>query len=205
MSKATEKRPFSILDAEVRADGEGGPRILGHAAVFNQLSVEIYGFREQIAPGAFRESLGGDIRALWQHDSARVLGRTVAGTLKLAEDKRGLAFEIFPPDTQDGRDAMTLIGRGDVDQMSFGFNVPLGGDTWDEDENGMPIRTLRKVNLIEISPVTFPAYPDTMALVLRSAPDWVQRALQTSGVDDKHADEARARHKLRRLRLNLTA
>jgi HK97 family phage prohead protease len=164
--------------------------------VFNKLSVFLYGFREKIAPGAFTESLaGGDIRALWQHDTARVLGRTKSGTLRLWEDDQGLAFELEPPDTQDGRDAVTLIRRGDVDQMSFGFNTPIdGGDSWEEDDSGMPIRTLRKVNLLEISPVTWAAYPDTGVSVMRSAPEWVQRALCPNGVDDKEAKtKARAR------------
>lgn len=198
-----ELRSAEMGGVELRADEDGRQTIIGHAAVFNRLSVMIYGFREQIAPGAFADSLNDDIRALWQHDSARVLGRTKAGTLKLAEDKRGLAFEIAPPDTQDGRDATTLIGRGDVDQMSFGFTVPMGGDEWDEDESGIPIRTLKRVRLLEISPVTFPAYPDTSASVLRSAPEWVQRAL-TQGVNDKDANEiARARIALRKRHLNL--
>lgn len=194
-----ELRTATIGGVEVRAAENGRQSILGHAAVFNRLSVMIFGFREQIAPGAFKDSLGDDIRALWQHDSARVLGRTKAGTLKLAEDSRGLAFEIDPPDTQDGRDAMTLIGRGDVDQMSFGFTVPVGGDEWDEDENGIPVRTLKRVKLLEISPVTFPAYPDTSVSVLRSAPDWVQRAL-TQGVNDKEQADGPARARLEQMR-----
>jgi hypothetical protein len=155
--------------------------ILGHAALFNTPSVYM-GFREVIAPGAFKESLGGDIRALWQHDTARVLGRTKAGTLQVWEDAQGLAFELNPPDTQDGRDAVTLIERGDVDQMSFGFNVPSGGDSWSKDGDGIPLRTLNTVGLMEISPVTWAAYPQTGVGVMRSAPDWVQRALG-QGVD----------------------
>jgi HK97 family phage prohead protease len=188
-----EQRTFAIADVEVRATEQGAPLIRGHAAVFNKLSVFLYGFRERIAPGAFAESIdGGDIRALWQHDSAKVLGRTTNDTLKLWEDELGLAFELTPPATQDGRDALTLIGRGDVDQMSFGFTVPLDGDSWAEEE-GMPIRTLRRVNLMEISPVTWAAYPDTGVSVMRSAPEWVQRALQPQGVDEFANSLARAR------------
>lgn len=191
-----ESRTFQMGDIEVREEDDEPPLIRGHAAVFNTLSVFLWGFRERIAPGAFADSLkDGDIRALWQHDTARVLGRTKASTLRLWEDDRGLAFELEPPDTQDGRDAVTLIRRGDVDQMSFGFNIPLnGGDEWEEDESGVPIRTLRKVNLLEISPVTWPAYPDTGVSVVRSAPEWVQRALCPNGVDDTETKvKARAR------------
>lgn len=178
-----EQRFAPITGLELRAQ-EGKPAtILGHAALFNTKSVFLYGFREIIEPGAFAESLSGDIRALWQHDTAKVLGRTKADTLKLWEDDQGLAFELHPPDTQDGRDAVTLIERGDVDQMSFGFNVPPGGDTWAEDEDGIPLRKLRTVSLMEISPVTWAAYPQTGVGVMRSAPTWVQHLL-TQGVND---------------------
>lgn len=198
-----ETRGAPIQGVEIR-EINGRPVITGHAAVFHRLSVELYGFRERIAPGAFAESLSGDVRALWQHDSARVLGRTRSGTLRLAEDARGLAFELEPPDTADGRDALTLIARGDVDQMSFGFNVPDGGDSWEQEPGGLPIRTLTRVNLIEISPVTFPAYPDTSAAVLRGAPDWVQRALLPAGVDHTLVTaQARARLALLKQRLQL--
>lgn len=199
-----EQRTATITGIEVRAAGDKPATILGHAALFNTPSVYMMGFRETIEPGAFTDSLGGDIRALWQHDTARVLGRTRSGTLRLWEDDQGLAFELNPPDTQDGRDAVTLIERGDVDQMSFGFNVPPGGDSWAEDEDGIPLRSLRAVSLMEISPVTWAAYPQTGVGVMRSAPEWVQRAL-THGVDDssKAQDIARARLNLMLKRLDI--
>lgn len=179
-----EQRTATISGLEIRATDDR-PTILGHAALFNSKSVYMMGFRETIQPGAFKDSLTGDIRALWQHDSARVLGRTKSGTLRLWEDDQGLAFELQPPDTADGRDAVTLIERGDVDQMSFGFNVAPGGDSWSEDEDGIPLRTLRTVSLMEISPVTWAAYPETGVGVMRNAPEWVQHML-TQGVDDKN-------------------
>lgn len=178
-----EQRFATIEGLEVRAEDGKPATILGHAALFNVRSVYMMGFRETIEPGAFKDSLAGDVRALWQHDTARVLGRTKAGTLRLWEDDQGLAFELNPPDTQDGRDAVTLIERGDVDQMSFGFNVPRGGDSWSEDDEGIPLRSLRTVSLMEISPVTWAAYPQTGVGVMRNAPEWVQHML-TQGVDD---------------------
>ena len=197
-----EQRTAQIGDVEVREDG-GGPLIRGYAAVFHRMSQNLGGFVERIEPGAFAAGLESDIRALWQHDSARVLGRTKNGTLRLWEDERGLGFELTPPDTQDGRDALALIRRGDVDQMSFGFRVPTGGDSW-ADGSGTPVRTLRQVELLEVSPVTWPAYTDTSASVLRNAPDWVQRALHPAGVDHKRADElTRARDYLQQLRIRL--
>jgi HK97 family phage prohead protease len=202
-SVSQEQRTVAIDGLEVRAKGDKPATILGHAALFNSRSVFLYGFRETIAPGAFSESLTGDIRALWQHDTARVLGRTKAGTLRLWEDDQGLAFEINPPDTQDGRDAVTLIERGDIDQMSFGFNVPTGGDSWGEDEDGIPLRTLHKVSLMEVSPVTWAAYPDTGVGVMRNAPTWVVDFLNP-GVDDNQAnDDSRLRSAIANCKLLL--
>lgn len=148
------------IRAETGADQEA-PKLNGYAAVFDQLSVVLYGmFRERIERGAFAGSIDGDVRALWNHDTNLPLGRTKAGTLALVEDAHGLRVEIDPPATQAGRDAVESIRRGDVDQMSFAFDVLE--DTWDQDpESGQLIRTLRKIQLYEVSPVTFPAYPQT--------------------------------------------
>lgn len=159
-----ELRSFEVFGIETRADG-GHPRLRGRAAVFNSLSqpITVFGltFRERIAPGAFADSIvSGDIRALWNHDTGHVLGRTTAGTLTLKEDERGLAVDIKPPNTTWARDLIVSIERGDVSQMSFGFQVPVGGDTWDI-ENGEDVRTLRRISLLEVSPVTFPAYTAT--------------------------------------------
>lgn len=155
-----ERRQYPT--SELRAEGDGDPVLVGHAAVFDTLSLEMFDFRERIAEGAFTETLGeDDIRALWNHDTTAVLGRNRAKTLELTEDSEGLAVRIMPPDTQAGRDAVVSIRRGDVSQMSFGFRVL--DDEWDVDGDNrdMLIRTVSKVQLFEVSPVTFPAYPDT--------------------------------------------
>ena len=142
---------------------EGEPvKIKGHAAVFDKLSDPIMGFREKIAPGAFRKSIRrkADVRALWNHNPDYVLGRTKSGTLRLKEDDIGLAIEIQPPDTQWANDLVTTIERGDVDQMSFGFVVVK--EEWTEDHKKKEtVRTLEEVDLFDVSPVTFPAYPQT--------------------------------------------
>lgn len=195
-----ETRVYDVEGLEVRADGDK-PIISGYAAVFNRLSVMIYDFREQIAQGAFQDTLDRDIRALWNHDSGMVLGRNRAGTLRLWEDDTGLGFELKPPNTQAGRDAVELVSRGDVSQMSFGFNVPPGGDEWEKNDDGLLIRTLRRVELHEVSLVAFPAYPDTSA-VLRSAPEWVQRAL-AQGVDDISEKDIRGAGALELFRMML--
>jgi uncharacterized protein len=155
-----ERRAFEIKELRVES-AEGKPKkITGYAAIFESESVDLGGFTERIAKGAFAESMGNDIRALWNHDTNHVLGRASAGTLRLVEDDKGLAIEIDPPDTQAGRDAVTLIERRDVTGMSFGFDVPEGGDHWAK-VAGRWLRTLLKINLAEVSPCAFPAYRAT--------------------------------------------
>jgi uncharacterized protein len=143
---------------EVR-ETEEGMTFTGYAAVFNSDSQPLP-FTERIAPGAFRGSLRNrnDIKLLWNHDTASVLGSSRAGTLKLTEDDRGLFVEAMLPNTSVGRDARELISRGDVDAMSFGFTVARGGDEWSSDGS---TRTLTKINLHEVSIVAFPAYTAT--------------------------------------------
>lgn len=151
---------------EMRADGnDGKPKISGHAAMFGvrsgNLGSEEYPWYETIRKGAFSNTLKNeDIRALWQHDPTWVLGRNKRETLRLWEDESGLAFECFPPDTQLVRDlVLTPIQRGDVDQMSFAFDVVR--QSLRMGENQPTIRELLEVRLYEVSPVTFPAYPAT--------------------------------------------
>jgi HK97 family phage prohead protease len=157
-------------EKELRAEqNDSGERVLtGYAAVFDQLSVDLGGFREKIQRGAFLGSLNDDVRALWSHNSDLVLGRTRAGTLKLEEDAVGLKFRLALPDTSAGRDAFVSVSRGDVSGVSFGFDTVR--DLWDKAED-MTIRTLLEVRLWEISPTPFPAYPQTDVAV-RSLEQW---------------------------------
>ena len=144
---------------ETRGDGQL-PTIRGHAAVFAQLSDNLGGFREQIKPGAFDPVMDNDVRALFNHNDDHVLGRSTSGTLTLGLDAAGLTYDIDTPDTQQARDLVTLIKRGDVSQSSFGFNVDE--DKWDEDDDGRIVRTIITFKkLWDVSPVTFPAYPQT--------------------------------------------
>ena len=166
--KTPERRTFAIERLEVRQDGDEMPTIRGHAAVFNSLSEDLGGFRERIAPGAFSGSLSGDVRALFNHDPNYILGRTTSRTLRLVEDQRGLAVEIDPPDTQTTRHIVEAIRRGDVSQMSFGFRTRK--DEWERTDDG-DIRTLLDVELFDVSPVVFPAYPDT-DVAARSLSEW---------------------------------
>lgn len=143
---------------ELRADDSGAKTLVGYAAVFNS-PTDIGGyFTEQIAPGAFSEAINGDVRCLFNHDSGNVLGRNKAGTLRLSEDAKGLRFEVDLPDTNLGRDVGKLVERGDINGCSFNFRAMK--QTWD-DTVSPPKRTLEKVEIDEISIVTFPAYADT--------------------------------------------
>ena len=147
----------------------GEPVIEGYAAVFNRLSNDLGGFRERISPGAFTRTIaeGADVRALVDHNSSMIVGRTKAGTLTLTEDDTGLRVRIKPPDTTVGRDLVASIRRGDISQMSFSFVVAPAGDEWRLDDRGRTIRTLTDADLFDVSPVTFPAYSDTTVAVGR--------------------------------------
>jgi HK97 family phage prohead protease len=157
------------LQAEAGTSGRkhSGPTLRGYAAVFNVRSHDLGGFQEKILPGAFADSLRRKgVRALYHHDSAAILGRTQNGTLQLHEDRHGLAFSLVLASTQLGQDIYSLVERGDVSQMSFGFIVPAGGDAWSR-EGGLSVRTLKTVDLLEISLVGEPAYPQTSVALRR--------------------------------------
>jgi HK97 family phage prohead protease len=126
-------------------------------------------FTEQVAPGAFAAAIGrDDVRALFNHDPNFVIARTTNKTLTLSEDDKGLYFEATPPDTQWARDLVASIDRGDVSQCSFGFIVTKC--EWDETVDP-PIRTIMEVELLDVSPVTYPAYEDT-SVSMRALKDW---------------------------------
>lgn len=157
-----EERIYEIEDLEVRVEGDDDnkkPVIRGHAAVFDKLSVNLGGFREKISPGAFAKSLNRDVKALFNHNSDLILGRTKAKTLRLAEDEKGLAIEIDPPNNTIGNDTVESIRRRDISQMSFAFRTIK--DKWEHEEGKDSIRTLEEVELFDVSPVTYPAYPQT--------------------------------------------
>lgn len=155
-----EKRTFIVDNLSIETREDNPPRIVGHAAVFNQVT-DIGGwFREMVLPGAFAESIvNDDVRALFNHDPNFILGRNKANTLRLSEDERGLAIEIDPPDTQTSRDLQVSISRGDITQMSFAFEALA--IEWQFPEDDSELRILKKVKLYDVSPVTFPAYEGT--------------------------------------------
>lgn len=156
-----------VVPADLRADGpadgsSAGLVFRGHATVFDQLSHDLGGFRERVQRGAFRKVLdaNADVAALINHDPNLVLARTRPGTLQLREDPRGLHAWIDAADTTYARDLRVSVDRGDVDSMSFGFTVR--SDKWTKDTDGQVIRTITEIgDLLDVSVVTFPAYPQT--------------------------------------------
>lgn len=145
---------------ETREEGDGAPHITGYFAVFGSNYEIAPQMSESIAPGAFSDSLGGDVRALTNHDSTLVLGRTAAGTLTLREDEHGLWGDItVNPNDGDAMNTYARVARGDVSQCSIGFEI-LREDA-ETSPDGSVHWTIREVNLYEVSVCTFPAYEQT--------------------------------------------
>ena len=141
-------------------EAEGDLSIEGYFSVFNSIYELWPGATESVAPGAFSETLGNDIRALVNHNDTLVLGRNKAGTLELREDSHGLWGKIkVNPNDSDAMNLYERVKRGDVNQCSFGFMIEDEETEFRED--GSIHWTIRKVNLFEVSVCTFPAYEAT--------------------------------------------
>ncbi len=180
MGKKIERRVLPACELRVIDDDDKTPLIVGYAARFNVLSLDLGGFFEKINSGAFKSALRkSDIFALFNHNWDFVLGRKSAKTLKLKEDEHGLYDEIIPPDTQAVRDLMESIKRRDITDQSFGFTVEE--DMWEEKKGKMPVRTIIKISeLFDVSVVAFGAYPQTdVDVALRSLVEYRDREGQT--------------------------
>lgn len=158
---------------EIRSIGDDQPpHITGYAAAFNKLSRRLGGFVERVMPGAFDETLrsieAGDknvnLVCRFNHKDDLLLGTTQAGTLKLNVDERGLFYDVIPPKHRS--DVVELVQRGDVRYSSFAFRClnPGEDDTWGVTDYGFPMRSLHKVQTLDVAPVTDPAYRDTTAV-----------------------------------------
>ena len=158
----TKKEIRMLPIQELRVDDTLDGKIIGHASVFDSWSETLGGifpFKEIVRKGTFTETIKlDDIRALFNHDPNYVLGRNVAGTLELEEDDIGLRVVITPPDTSWANDLIKNLRRGDISQMSIGFIVLE--DTWGT-QDGIDIREIKKVQLFDVSIVTYPAYTQT--------------------------------------------
>ena len=152
-SVVKEQREFRMESAE-----QNGNTIRGYAAVYNSDSEWMGGFYEQIATGAFDGVMDNDVRAYFNHDENLLLGRVSSGTLRISTDKRGLFYEVDLPNTTYANDLAELMKRGDVNQSSFAFLIEK--DRW-EQRDGTTYRIIEKVSrLLDVSPVSQPAYPD---------------------------------------------
>lgn len=159
MDRASRQVRTAASKFETREDGNE-LKIEGYFAVFNSIYQIFDDLSESVAPGAFDDTLGDDIRALINHDSSLVLGRNTAHTLELRQDEHGLWGSItINPNDQDAMNLYARVQRGDVDQCSFGFDI-LSED-YDVREDGSVHWTIKKVRLYEVSVCTFPAYEET--------------------------------------------
>lgn len=167
---STERRDFKSQNIGVETRADGGRTLTGYAATFYreadpgteyQLWDNTY---ERILPGAFDRAVAeDDVRALVNHDSSQIVGRKSAGTLRLSTDSRGLKYEIDLPDTTAGRDIAESVKRGDITGSSFGFMVDE--QAWRSLPDGREIRELVALRLLDVGPVTFPAYEATNVAV----------------------------------------
>ncbi len=159
-------------------------KIEGHAAVFNKLSEDFGWFREMVMPGAFDDVLRDDVRALVDHIPHKILARTKSGTLELFVDETGLGYRAEVANTTAGNDILESIRRGDVDQSSFGFQVRTV--EWDDDVDGTRGYDLRKIvkvaRLYDVSPVTYPAYPDADVSVAKRSYDAHKKDLKETEI-----------------------
>lgn len=156
----TARKMFTQRTEFSTRDDNGALSIEGYFAVFDSVYEIAQGMSESIAQGAFDNTISDDIRALINHDTTLVLGRTKAGTLQLRTDSHGLWGHIdINPNDSDAMNLYNRVQRGDVDQCSFGFDI-LNEET-EFREDGSVHWTIKEVKLYEVSPCTFPAYEET--------------------------------------------
>ncbi|MGA0081574.1 MAG: HK97 family phage prohead protease [Ilumatobacteraceae bacterium] len=165
MENKTERRAF-VGTIEARAEGDQMPKeIRGIAAVVDE-TTDLGMFEERIAPGAFTDALGDDVRVLGNHDPNIVLGRTASGTASIYLNDEGQLAYSFAPDYENPTHVSWVrsIMRGDITQSSFAFTVAQGGTEWRSSEKYGPngLRVIKKIDrLFDVSPVTYPAYEGT--------------------------------------------
>lgn len=181
----------TIGNIATRADAENeNPTIEGYFAVFDETYEIFAGYAERIDPKAFDKSINGDIRALTDHNTAKVLGRTTANTLKLRVDDHGLYGVItVNPNDREALDLYARVKRGDVNQCSFGFVIDEARDEYRND--GSVLTTITDLTLYEVSVCTFPAYESTEVTARAKAASenalkgWRARMLERLTADNK--------------------
>lgn len=195
MNKETRYIKFDKLEA--RADDNGKRSLTGYAAVYDSWSVDLWGFREIIRPGAFKRSIeeNDDVFALADHDfSARsTLARRSAGTLRIEEDDTGLKVNMDLPDTSVARDLYANIEAGNINGMSFGFEVREDSWKWAEEQGQLDERELKDIKLYEVSVVAQPAYPAT-TISAREAESLKSEYEKRKAEENKRRQEESADH-----------
>lgn len=187
---------------EVESRAEGSKiYVEGYASVFNKRSGNLGGFVEKVKNTAFNRTLEqADVRALWNHDPQYLLGRTSAKTLNLSVDNNGLYYRSLLPNTSYAKDLAELLERRDVRESSFTFFKVQ--DEWDLTEEGYPQRSLIEVGLIDVAPVTFPAYNDaTSGVARRAALDGLARRCGIDGcrIEIEFNDDESIKEAIKRL------
>lgn len=173
MESTIERRTALARELRVARPADGqAVRLEGYAAVYDRPSEDLGGFIEEVAAGAFADSLlTDDIRCQFNHDPNLLLGRNTARTLTLHDDARGLFFSVELPDTACARDLAVSVERGDVTQCSFSFRTLT--DEWSL-RDGKTYRRLIKCRLYDVGPCTFAAYADT-SVAVRSRDHWAEQ------------------------------
>jgi HK97 family phage prohead protease len=191
---------------EIREAEDGTKKITGYAIVFNQKSQVLYGwFREVISQDALNNTDLDDVKATLGHNFTKLLGRTTSGTLVLTQDDKGLKYEITPPDTESGREALELVSRGDITGSSFIFDLNEGGQKWSKDEDGVEMRTITDIRRVyELGPVIDPAYVQTSAEVAKRSFEMSQTSEEADeGKDEGNDDTVSAQHALLDMEIDL--
>jgi hypothetical protein len=181
MSANLERRPYGWERRATIGGTKSHPLIRGTAIVFNERSHDLGGFVEVIRPEAMRRTLseGIDLRAFFDHDPGKVLGRLSAGTLKVSESRYGLDIEIDPPIPTEPANLMQSIERGDITGMSFGFRIMPEGEEWRREGGGI-VRYVTDMRVHEVSVVSMPAYePTHVEVALRSLHAFREKAAPT--------------------------
>lgn len=186
-----ERRSVTLDAAEFRDTDDGALRFTGHAAVFDHWSEDLGGFRERIQRGAFRKALkDADVRLLLNHNPDFPMARTTVedgpGSLRLSEDVKGLLVEAELVPTQAAEDLRKLMDAGVITQMSFGFSMRGGVDEWDETDDSVDRTIVEFGCLFDVSPVVFPAYPQTDA-AMRSLMEQLATRVSAEGFTAEEA------------------
>lgn len=196
-----ERRVLGGESLEIRKDGDKST-LIGYAARFHDpadpgTEYELWpGLSERVAPTAFDGMLQGggsaDVVALFNHSMDLVLGRRSSGTLRLSKDARGLRYEVDLPDTAAARDLQTLVQRGDIRGSSFSFRSRPNGKRDERQSDGTTKRWLTDLEVIDVGPVTNPAYKATTAGM---------RAASVSDDERKAWEQSQAAERARRHRI----